>query len=129
MEGRSNGGSSEADVVPFEPAASTPGHTDQLDAAGETILRLIHRAAGVAEENSRHAVEMAQKLSHQLRASEDRVAQLEVEAATYRRTCRSPASGSRTRPHAFTHGTSRPSAVRRGRHNRAYLSWLPHRHP
>ena len=84
MEGRSNGSSSEADVVPFEPAASTPGHADQLDAAGETILRLIHRAAGVAEENSRHAVEMAQKLSHQLRASEDRVAQLEVEAATYR---------------------------------------------
>jgi hypothetical protein len=29
------------------------------------------------------------------------------------RTCRSPASGSRTRLHAFTHGTSCPSAVRR----------------
>src|ERR1700733_13163144 len=29
------------------------------------------------------------------------------------RTCRFPASGSRTRLHAFTHGTSRPSAVRR----------------
>jgi hypothetical protein len=53
-------------------------------AAGETILQLIHRAAGVAEENSRHAVEIAQKLSHQLRASEDRIAELEAEAATYR---------------------------------------------
>jgi hypothetical protein len=29
------------------------------------------------------------------------------------RTCRSPASGSRTRPHAFTHGTSCPSRHRR----------------
>src|ERR1700751_927662 len=29
------------------------------------------------------------------------------------RTCGTTASGSRTRPHAFTHGTSRPSAVRR----------------
>ena len=29
------------------------------------------------------------------------------------RTCRFPASGSRTRLHAFTHGTSCPSAVRR----------------
>ena len=29
------------------------------------------------------------------------------------RTCRFPASGSRTRHHAFTHGTSCPSAVRR----------------
>jgi hypothetical protein len=84
MEGRSNGSSYEADVVPFEPAASIPGQADQLDAAGETILQLIHRAAGVAEENSRHAVEIAQKLSHQLRASEDRIAELEAEAATYR---------------------------------------------
>ena len=31
------------------------------------------------------------------------------------RTCRFPASGSRTRLHAFTHGTSCPSAVRRVR--------------
>jgi hypothetical protein len=29
------------------------------------------------------------------------------------RTCRSPASGSRTRPHAFTHDGPRPSCVRR----------------
>src|SRR5262245_32321280 len=29
------------------------------------------------------------------------------------RTCRSPTSGSRTRPHAFTHGTSCPSRLRR----------------
>ena len=36
-------------------------------------------------------------------------------AGTLRRTgtCGSPTSGSRTRPHAFTHGTSRPSAVKR----------------
>ena len=29
------------------------------------------------------------------------------------RTCRFPASGSRTRPHAFVHGTSCPSRLRR----------------
>src|SRR6266568_4624830 len=29
------------------------------------------------------------------------------------RTCRSPASGSRTRPHAFVHGTSCPSLFKR----------------
>jgi hypothetical protein len=33
--------------------------------------------------------------------------------STSNRTGRSPASGSRTRPHAFTHGKPRPSAVRR----------------
>jgi hypothetical protein len=45
---------------------------------------LIHRAAGFAEENSRHALEMAQKFSHQLRAAEDRIAELEAEIDTYR---------------------------------------------
>ena len=29
------------------------------DAAGQSILRLLHKAAGVAEANSRHALEMA----------------------------------------------------------------------
>jgi hypothetical protein len=47
-------------------------------------VQLIHRAAGFAEENSRHALEMAQKLSHQLQAAEDRIAELEVEVDTYR---------------------------------------------
>src|SRR5215475_8117436 len=32
---------------------------------------------------------------------------------THNRTCGFPASGSRTRPHAFAHGTSLPSAVKR----------------
>jgi len=38
----------------------------------------------VAEENSRHALDMAQKLSHQLRAAEDRMAELEAEVQLYR---------------------------------------------
>jgi hypothetical protein len=57
---------------------------DQLDRAGQTILKLLHKAAGVAEQNSRHAVDMAQKLSHQLRAAEDRIAELEAEVGLYR---------------------------------------------
>jgi hypothetical protein len=63
-------------------AASNDG--DQLDAAGQTILKLLHKAAGVAEANSRHALDMAQKLSHQLRAAEDRIAELEAEIGIYR---------------------------------------------
>ncbi len=46
-------------------------------------MRLLQKAAGVAEGNSRHALDMAQKLSHQLRASEDRIAELEAEVRTY----------------------------------------------
>jgi hypothetical protein len=57
---------------------------DQLDRAGQSILRLLHKAADAAEENSRHAVDTGQKLSHQLREAQDRVAELEAEVETYR---------------------------------------------
>ena len=75
----------EESVVPFTSASKkTPaGVTDQLDRAGQTILQLLNKAAGVAEENSRHAMDMAQKLSHQLRAAEVRIAELEAEVASH----------------------------------------------
>ena len=37
-----------------------------------------------AEKNSQHALDMAQKLSHQLRAAEQRIADLEAEAERHR---------------------------------------------
>ena len=69
-------------VIPFAPA-STPGNAEQLDRAGQTILQLLNRAASVAEENSRNAIEMVQALSHKLRAAEGRIAELEAQAAAY----------------------------------------------
>ena len=44
-------------VVRFSRAQrdTNPGNADQLDRAGQTILRLLGKAAGLAEENSRHA--------------------------------------------------------------------------
>ncbi len=73
-------------VIPFTPAAKTaaPDGVDQVDKAGQTILGLLHKAASVAEANSQHALEMAQKLSHQLRAAEDRIVELEAEVENYR---------------------------------------------
>jgi hypothetical protein len=73
------------EVVPFAGArnGAAPGKDDQLDKAGQTILQLVAQAAGVADENSRQALGMAQKLSDQLRAAEDRVAELESELAAY----------------------------------------------
>src|SRR5271155_4075373 len=61
-------------VIPVASAARSGGskEADQLDSAGQTILRLLHKAAGVAEANSRYALDMAQKLSHQPRAAENR---------------------------------------------------------
>ena len=56
----------------------------QLDSAGQAILKLLHKAAGAAEANSRRALETAQNLSSQLRAAEDRIAELEAEVQHYR---------------------------------------------
>jgi hypothetical protein len=85
MHGQIIDDSYESDVIPFARAAKStaPVNGDQLDKAGQTILQLVQQAAGIADENSRHALGMAQKLSDQLRAAEDRVAELEAEVAAY----------------------------------------------
>jgi hypothetical protein len=74
------------EVIPF--ARSAQGGRDdnntQLDKAGQTILQLLNKAADVADQNSKHAIDTAQRLSHQLRAAEDRIAELEAEVEAYR---------------------------------------------
>jgi hypothetical protein len=73
-------------VVPFERArgGAAPSSSDQLDNAGQTILQLVAQAAGIADENSRHALGLAQKLSDQLQEAESRVSELETELADCR---------------------------------------------
>jgi hypothetical protein len=73
-------------VIEFAPAARSAGAdgVNQLDQAGQMILELLHKAAGVAEANSQRAIDMAQKISHELRAAEDRIAELEAEVGMYR---------------------------------------------
>ena len=68
-------------VVPFAPNAKAagPDASDPLDNAGRSILDLLHKAAGMAEENSQHALDVAQKLSAQLRAAENRIRDLEAD--------------------------------------------------
>jgi hypothetical protein len=61
-------------IVPVSDAS------DSLDAAGRTILGLLHRAADVADANSQRALDMAHKLSVQLRAAEAQIKQLEEDA-------------------------------------------------
>jgi len=76
-------------VIPFAPAAKSAGSNDadQLDTAGRTILSLLNKAARVADENSQHALDMAQKLSYQLRAAENRIAELENDVRYYQDRC------------------------------------------
>jgi hypothetical protein len=95
MHGQIAGGNSESDVIPFARVEkNTTDGGDQLDTAGRTILQLVQRAAGVADENSRHALGMAQKLSDQLRAAEDRIAELETEVTAISKERTGPSSGS-----------------------------------
>ncbi len=75
---------SESEITSGGQDGSASNDGDQLDSAGQAILKLLHKAAGTAEANSRHALETAQKLSSQLRAAEDRIAELEAEVRHYR---------------------------------------------
>jgi hypothetical protein len=59
-------------------------HGDPVDRTGQSILRLLDRAADAADQNSRQVAEMAQTLAHQLRAAQDRIAELESHVAAYR---------------------------------------------
>ena len=64
-------------VVPFAPKSNSKSEA-QVDRAGQAILGLLHQAASTAEANNQQAVEMTHKLSAQLRATEDRIRQLEA---------------------------------------------------
>jgi hypothetical protein len=73
-----NHSSSESAISQGKDSAASKG-ADQLDSAGQAILKLLHKAADAAEANSQQALETVQKLSSQLRAAEDRIAALEAE--------------------------------------------------
>ena len=67
------------------PLSSTDnGNTDQLDAAGHSILRLIGKAVGITEEYTQDVVKAAEKVAHELRAARDHIAELENELAASR---------------------------------------------
>ena len=59
-------------------------NNDQSDSMGQAILRLLHAAADETETDSRRSLETAQRLSHQLHAAQDRIAELEAEVRLYR---------------------------------------------
>ncbi|MBX9840269.1 MAG: hypothetical protein K2Z80_00520 [Xanthobacteraceae bacterium] len=56
----------------------TPVEHDHLEHAGQSILVLLQKASAIAEQNTQQAVNAAHRLAIQLRASEDRIAELEA---------------------------------------------------
>jgi cell fate (sporulation/competence/biofilm development) regulator YmcA (YheA/YmcA/DUF963 family) len=71
--------SESANLLPQDNAASTDG--GQLDTASRVILKLLQKAAGVAEANSRQALQRAE---HELHAAHNRIAELEALVEHYR---------------------------------------------
>jgi hypothetical protein len=70
-------------IVPFAP---TPKGQPEVvaDDSGRTIVALLQKAADMAKEDCARAMDLAHKLSFQLRASEERLREVEAEAAHYR---------------------------------------------
>ena len=72
--GSMNSRESTSDVLAFPQ-----GGSDSVESAGRTAFEAIRRAAASAEETTQRALGMAHKTSVQLRAAEQRIAQLEAE--------------------------------------------------
>jgi hypothetical protein len=74
-----------ATIVPFAPTSKS--HADAnivADDSGRTIVALLQRAAEMAKEDCARAMDLAHKLSFQLRSAEERARELEAEATHFR---------------------------------------------
>jgi hypothetical protein len=73
-------------TIPYAPTRKglATEAEDPLESAGQTILGLLNQAAEAASANTQHALDVAHKMSRQLRAAEERVAELEADLRRYR---------------------------------------------
>jgi thiamine kinase-like enzyme len=67
-------------VVAFAPKKGRPDTTMVADDAGHGIIALLQKAADMAKEDCTRAMNLAHKLSSQLRASEERAREIEERA-------------------------------------------------
>jgi hypothetical protein len=67
------------EVLAFAPNQKPRDGSDQIDQAGHALVAMLQGAANISNENVERAMTLAHKLSLQLRAAEDRIAQLEGE--------------------------------------------------
>jgi hypothetical protein len=75
-----------ASVVAFapNPKKGRPDTTVLADDAGDGIIALLHKAADMAKEDCARAMDLAHKLSFQLRDAEERAHELEAQATHFR---------------------------------------------
>ena len=73
-----------ASVVAFAPKKGRPDTTMVADDAGHGIIALLTKAADMAKEDCARAMDLAHKLSFELRAAEDRAREVEEQAIHFR---------------------------------------------
>jgi hypothetical protein len=76
MDQRTTGTS---DVLAFAPKQKPQHETRVVDEAGHRVIALLQEAANISAENVERAMTMAHKASIELRAAEDRIAQLQAQ--------------------------------------------------
>jgi hypothetical protein len=71
-------------AISLDEDTAPPVDSGQLDSAGHVVLKLLHKGAGPAEAISQIALETSRQLANQLRAAQNRNAELETEVRLYR---------------------------------------------
>ena len=72
-------------IVPFAPISKGQADANIVaDDSGRAIVALLRKAAEMVKEDCARAMDLAHKLSFQLRAAEERARELEAEAAHFR---------------------------------------------
>jgi hypothetical protein len=72
-------------AIPYAPPRkSTTDAADGVENAGQTIVELLNQAVEAADANIKHALDVAQKLSRQLRVAEERIIDLEADLKYYK---------------------------------------------
>ncbi len=74
-------------VIPFAPSPreqqQRQADGDPIDRSGQAIVGMLQEAVDVAKANCERAMDIAHKLSLQLRAAEDRIRQMEADIRHY----------------------------------------------
>ena len=77
-------GETSASVVAFAPKKGPPDAIMVADDAGEHIVALVQQASDIAKADCQRAMDLAQRVSSQLRAAEERARAFEEEANYFR---------------------------------------------
>jgi TolA-binding protein len=72
------------EVFAFAPKQKPPEGSDPIDQAGQAVVATLREAANISKENVDRAMTLAHRLSMQLRATEDRISQLQGEVELLR---------------------------------------------